>query len=341
MTFPFSQLDLRFGFVPANDFSSSGFYDPWPSPFQHANVEFIPPFDNDDVQVFLTPSSESLGPSDHHAAVVGVAHNVKKSAFELWARSTDCGAGFSSFSWLAINRGPLDEKRERERTPLEIRMARVQPLHSAEIPSYPLIFSSNCTSGDTAIWPAVLYSRPMEDASSPVVFVTQLTTDYDPTYFFSVLGQIAIPVAASVGMLRGTDNKQFRLAARNFDVVPGTPKYNYVALARSTDSTSVSKIADLRVTSGDFLFHLEAGGSLGDWGAVPIYFDSPFLAPPIVLMTAQSHSVQGPSDLRAFHGIANHVDQHGFTLNVRSADFEAGTMMMNWIAFGCGEACGG
>jgi H-type lectin domain len=71
----------------------------------------------------------------------------------------------------------------------------------------------------------------------------------------------------------------------------------------------------------------------------PIYFDAPFLASPIVLMTAQSRAVQGPSDLRAFHGIANHVDQYGFTINVRSADFESGTM--NWIAFGCGEACGG
>ncbi len=119
--------------------------------------------------------------------------------------------------------------------------------------------------------------------------------------------------------------------------MPGTPKYNYVALARSTDPTSFSKIADLRVTSGDSLFQLQAGRSLGDWGAVPIYFDAPFLAPPILLMTAQSRAVQGTSDLRAFHGIANHVDQHGFTISVRNADFEAGTMMLNWIALGCGK----
>jgi hypothetical protein len=50
MTVPLRQVDLRFGFVPANDFSNSGFYDPWPSSFQHAHVEFAPPFDNDDVR---------------------------------------------------------------------------------------------------------------------------------------------------------------------------------------------------------------------------------------------------------------------------------------------------
>jgi hypothetical protein len=82
------------------------------------------------------------------------------------------------------------------------------------------------------------------------------------------------------------------------------------------------------------LFDLQAGGQESDWGLVPIYFDSPFLTPPIVMMTAQSRSAQRDTELRAFHGIANHVDQYGFTMAVRSADPDFGSMTMNWIALG-------
>jgi hypothetical protein len=338
MTFPFAELDLRFGFVLARAFSSLGFYNPWPSPFQRADVTFNPPFDDDEVQVFLTPTKEDILPSDHHAAVVGVAHKVTKSGFELSARSTDCGAGFSSFNWLAINRKPLGPQRHRPGPTLEIRMARVQPLHEGEL-KYVRTFTANCIPGDTAQWPRIPYSRPFETAThdplSPIVFITQSTTDYDPalpTGFGST-------ICASVGMLRNTSSKDFGLAARNFDKTLGAPKYNYVALARHPGATqSLSNIEDLRVTSGDFLFTLEAGGWSGDWGALPIYFDAPFLAPPIILMTAQTRDPSG--DVRAFLGIANHADQYGFTISVRNADFEAGTVTMNWVAFGCGQACG-
>ena len=58
-------------------------------------------------------------------------------------------------------------------------------------------------------------------------------------------------------------------------------------------------------------------------------------------MTAQTAKNQAPHEIRAFHGIAAWIDQYGFTMMVRSADDRLGVMQMNWIAFGCGEACGG
>lgn len=334
MTSPFAQLDLRMGFVTKAEFSSSGFYDPWPSPFQLAEVQFQGAFPDDDVQVFVTPTSETLDLNvDHQAAVIGVAHEVTKDGFQLWARSTDCAAGSCSFNWFAVHRKPLAHRQSQT---VEIRLARVQPLHGDS--PHPVILLPDCQPGDTAVWPTIPFGRPMEDANqqplSPLVFITQATTEYDPaisSYFWAAIP----PICACVGMLRGTNGKQFDLAARNFDVTLGAPKYNYVALARSNMAPTVgSLINDLKVTSGDVRFDLQAGGQEGDWGLVPIYFDSPFLTPPIVMMTAQSRSPQREDDLRAFHGIANHVDQYGFTMAVRSADPKSGSMRVNWLALG-------
>ena len=337
MTFPFAQLDLQMGFVTKAEFSSLGFYNAWPSPFQRALVQFQTAFPDDDVQVFVTPTSEGFDPNvEHHAAVIGVAHNVKSDGFELWARSTDCAAGSSSFNWFAVHRKPLVHGRSQ---PVEIRLARVQPLHGSPTALvFPVMLAPDCQPGDTAVWPTIPFGRPMEDANqvplSPLVFITQATTEYDPAISLSLWTGIP-PICACVGMLRGTNGKQFDLAARNFDVTLGSPKYKYVALAGSdTPPTAASQIDDLKVTSGDMLFDLQPGGQQGDWGLIPIYFDSPFLTPPIVMMTAQSRSTQLDTDLRAFHGIANHVDQYGFTMAVRSADPESGSMMMTWLAFG-------
>jgi hypothetical protein len=107
MTIPFAQVDLRFGLVRARDFTNVGVFQPWPGPFEHAHVDFVPPFPDDDVRVFITASNEDLGPNDHHAAVVGVADSVKKDGFDLFARSTDCVVGSSSCTWLAVWGKPL------------------------------------------------------------------------------------------------------------------------------------------------------------------------------------------------------------------------------------------
>jgi len=337
MTFPFAQLDLSMGFVTTTAFSRLGFYNAWPSSFQRATVQFPAAFPDDDVQVFVTPTSEGFDPNvEHHAAAIGVAHNVKKDGFELWARSTDCAAGSCSFNWFAVHRKPLVHARPPSQT-VEIRLARVQPLHDFSR-VFPVVLARDCEPGDTALWPTIPFGRPMENANqaplSPLVFITQATTEYDQAFSLYLWTGLP-PISACVGMLRGTNGKQFDLAARNFDVTIGAPKYNYVALAGSnTAPTAASQITDLKVTSGDVLFDLQAGGHQGDWGLIPIYFDSPFLAPPIVMMTAQSRSTQTQDDLRAFHGIAYHVDQYGFTVAVRSADPDSGSMMMNWIAFG-------
>ena len=100
-TIPFAQLDFRFGFVLAQSFTNQGAFDTWAGPFQRAEITFSPPFPSDDVRVFLTPTNESLAATEHHAAVVGVAHRISRNGFELQARSTDCAIGSSSFNWPA------------------------------------------------------------------------------------------------------------------------------------------------------------------------------------------------------------------------------------------------
>ena len=145
MTIPFAQVDLRFGLVRARDFTNVGVFQPWPGPFEHAHVHFVPPFPDDDVRVFITASNEDLGPNDHHAAVVGVADSVKKDGFDLFARSTDCVVGSSSCTWLAVWGKPLSHPEPR-RELIELRMARVRPL--SLVPSL-TILTPDCTSADT------------------------------------------------------------------------------------------------------------------------------------------------------------------------------------------------
>jgi hypothetical protein len=142
-------------------------------------------------------------------------------------------------------------------------------------------------------------------------------------------------------MVRGTTHEQFDLTARNFDVYLAHPKYNFVALAKTTDRASLANITDLRVDFGDVTLSVGPGGQFGDREDRAIYFTAPFLAPPIMLLTARTLPSQSGSDLRAVHPVAHNVDQYGFTAMARSADHRAGTMTLSWIAFGCDEACGG
>lgn len=328
MTIPFAQLDVRLGNKDARDFTSKGEYAPWPGGFESAQIEFKPPFEDDKVRVFLTPTRDKIGPSDHHAAVVGVAHRVNRNGFELWARSTDCAVGSSSFNWLAVA-----PKLKGERRPdIDVRMARIQPLKS--VPNFTRL-SPDCQPGDTESWPKIPHTRPIDKAE---VFLTQIcNVPFNPAgllYSFP-------PWAATVGMLQQSGPDGFHFAARNFDIVFSAPRYNYIAFAQVDPTKGGLKISDLRVALGDRPFFLKPGGQFGDWDDDPVYFDAPFLAPPIVLMTAQTEPGQSGRDLRAFHGIANSIDQYGFTAMARSADHLSGTMRMNWIAFGCGEACGG
>jgi hypothetical protein len=105
---PFKLVDLAFGSVKFDTLvPNAGEFAPWVGPFQHRQVPFGHTFEDENVCVFITPTNEGSGISgefnDHHAAVVGVAYHVTKTDFELYARSTDCAKGLSSFNWLAVS----------------------------------------------------------------------------------------------------------------------------------------------------------------------------------------------------------------------------------------------
>jgi hypothetical protein len=332
MTIPFAQVDLRFGLVRARDFTNVGVFQPWPGQFQRAHVAFEPPFPDDDVRVFVTATNEDLGPTDHHAAVVGVVDSVTNDGFDLFARSTDCASGSSSFTWLAVWGKALDAPR---REVIELRMARVQP---GSLEPKGMQLSPDCTPGDTGTWPTVPFSRPIVDGQG---------TPLDPTILLTQSHSLLLTSAtfkswaACVGMLRGDTPSGFNLTARNFDLLYGFPTYHYLALARSDQGPVQSKVDELRVAMGEATFSLMPGGPYKSWADRPVYFDAPFITPPIILLTARSAPGMGVSDVRAFHPVASTPDQWGFTLMARSADPEFGTMNVNWLALGCGEACGG
>jgi len=101
------------------------------------------------------------------------------------------------------------------------------------------------------VWPSIPFGRPMEDANqeplNPLVFITQATTGYDPAFSLWAAA-VCLPLCACVGMLQGTNGKQFDLAARNFDVTMGAPKYKYVALARSSTTPTASLFISIHLS---------------------------------------------------------------------------------------------
>jgi hypothetical protein len=71
-----------------------------------------------------------------------------------------------------------------------------------------------------------------------------------------------------------------------------------------------------------------------------VYFDRPFLTPPVVLATARDRD----SELKRHHNplvlIAQNVTTHGFTMAARNTDTVNAIAEFYWIAIGCKEGCG-
>ena len=79
-------------------------------------------------------------------------------------------------------------------------------------------------------------------------------------------------------------------------------------------------------------YPVSADGEDGDSLDFAIYFDRPFLTPPVVLATAR--------ETNAIVTIARNVTTHGFTLHARNTDSVPRHALFYWIAIGCVEGCG-
>jgi hypothetical protein len=203
--------------------------------------------------VIVTASDYAVPARAANPAVVALARRVTPGGFELAARNSDTGEGATGFNWIAVLEEP-----------------------TAAVPSISIRFgilahrpfTRGGTPGDWNSW-MVRFSRPMND--TPIGFAT--------AHSVFVTGGPAplVPVA------KQADAAGFLLEGRNSDSVAKYGGFYYASVTASPDELS----GDVSLDSGEVeALDFWKSGTPGDWREWEIYFQRPFLTPPVVLVTA-------------------------------------------------------
>lgn len=85
---------------------------------------------------------------------------------------------------------------------------------------------------------------------------------------------------------------------------------------------------------------LSPGAEEGDWAHLDVYFDRPFLTPPVVLLTARDSDGDPKLHANPLALIAQNVTTHGFTVAARNTDTAQAEAKFHWVALGCNAGCG-
>jgi hypothetical protein len=332
---PFHQVEFRFGTVGFSAFSqfTPGTFAP------DVPVTFASPFPSSvnpaSIRVFVTPNSAGLEDDRfmHHAGVVGAVAKVTLAGFTLVSFSPDCAPGFAGFNYVALAETPSPLK-----ISPEIRFAVLQPL--TQHPDFPL-FSSNCVPGDTRFW-SVAFNRPFGSTTGPPPVVALSLTNLNVHPFDLDQAGLQPECVPATGMVENPSAAGFAVRARNFDSIGGLATYFYVAIAAPAGFGAGSSM--MMVDSGQTAeLHFNPGGQHGDWQEITVNFAQPFIAAPVVLVTA----LNVPKSIlpRPVLPQARHVTPFGFTLTGRNALGDpisgVGGTSFAWAAFGCGPGCGG
>ena len=309
MSTELNQVIIQMGVEPARNFSE----DCEPGDWEVFDVTFPTPFPNRP-RVIVTANDLRVEPGEHNAAVVGLARQVTDTDFKLAARNSDCARGDAGFNWMAVLETPGEDVR---RVP-ELRMGVTQPKH----------FQPDCESGDWQAW-GVTFSSPVE--GRPITLLTASNLNVTP---FHTDDGLKYQNAAAVGIARQPASNAFTLAARNSDCAEGDCAFYHVALSEEGAGRGDMILDSGSVGAQSFKPDCE----YGDWRSWSITFHEPFLAPPIVLVTANDRNVKAGNV--AVVGIAQNVTAYGFTLSGRNSDCAAGQAGFYWVAIGCGRGCG-
>jgi hypothetical protein len=139
--------------------------------------------------------------------------------------------------------------------------------------------------------------------------------------------------AAVVGIASDEHVSGFFLHGRNTDTDAGDCAFYYVSLG--PDEEGASQQQGRIETGGTGCQYREPGA----WESDEVMFKTPFLTPPVVLVTAGD--AVGADAYRATPtvGMARYVTSHGFTLASRNAGCRRGVAGLHWVAIGCGQHC--
>jgi hypothetical protein len=301
-------------------------------------------FDPDAVRIFVTPNNEKLTPTDRTCAPAVCVRKIQSNSFVISALNTDTVGGFAGFNWVAI--AEAGEKVGKEfNTDLGIGLV---------LPQY---FTDTNGPGDWCSF-GVPYSKPFASAKhgSPIALLTghnfgeafsckeidngsNPAQRTDPTItdlaggsfdqgLTTYRNQAYIAGAVPVVTDAFTPNKKAGLTfvARNQEG-EGTSGFYYAAFALP-ESPSGSISGDLWVETGNTSFP-KLISRVSDYFSQQywhIYFSQPFVAPPIVLVTANdlgpdlAFSGQPPVPPSRAVAQAHDVTPYGFTLALRNGD---------------------
>jgi hypothetical protein len=327
---------VRFGVTDEVDFDPNGDWSKihvnFPSAFG-APMPGTPKGAAQQISVVATPRRT------RKVAPVVVVKNVTATGFDLFARNLNNQRGTSAFSWLAALGVP-----DRRGASYDARLGVLQ----TKMVSGPL----------TTAWPGIWYSRPLVGVGNEAAILLTSHCNTGPCREGDPWRNAA--VVASVYPMLGTTappDDGFGVGAVNVEN-PGRSGFYYASFidARPHMERDVPNALDLWLDHGSehnvedsYQYNnvtwptppnrrLKPGTVQGDWLYLDVYFDRPFLTPPVVLLTARdprSSTRQNPLAMAAVN-----VSTHGFTVSARNTDTVDAMAEFFWIAIGCSEGCG-
>ena len=318
------ETTIRYGSVPARHFNRSN----ESGDTRFVNVAFDPPFGPPKpgkpkgvaqaISVVVTPKGGGV-------PAVAMAVDVKSTGFTLRARNADPTVeGEAAFDWLAVL-GVF----QLDAPPLDARLSVLQAKHFGDFL-------------DRHRWPRIWFSTSFDPSSPRVLLLTEnnlnIQGDRNPAI---------VAVADELESLPGLQTDGFSVRAINVDTISGSSGFYAAAFTLGNPATPTGQAtAEMWIDHGseqsteDYFrnvfpgtpYPVSAGGEAGDSRDFAIYFDRPFLTPPVVLATAR--------ETNAVVTIARDVTTHGFTLHARNSDSVPRHALFYWIAIGCVEGCG-
>ncbi len=273
-------------------------------------------------------------------AVVVVIKNVTPNGFLLCARNLSNRAGESEFSWLAVLGVP-----DRTPTSYDTRLGVLQ--------------TKMLSPPQPTSWPGVWYSQPLVGIGKEAAVlltahnITGPSRENDPWRNAAVVGS-TYPLPGTIPADDG-----FAVGAINAEN-GGRAGFYYAAFidSQAGPNHDLPDAANLWLDHGSehniedsYQYNnvtwpapphrgLQPGAVAGDWSYFDVYFDRPFRAPPVVLMTARDPANSPRRHHNPLALSAQNVTTHGFTVSARNTDTAGATAEFFWIAIGCEAGCG-
>jgi hypothetical protein len=339
MSTPLGQTILKFGREPRQDFNGHC----QPLDWQPIDVSFPGAFPaSAAIRVFVTANDVNVSSEPDNVPVVGTVQDVTPNGFRLWGRNPNqCQRASAGFNWIAVAETPGEEHGSES----DIRLGVVQPRHVGGACSVASPFAF------PTVWP-VTYAgtRLIGSADAPPVVVASACNHHAWAGTIDPINVNAVEVdyeriVPLVGVIQRPLPDGFRLKSLNSGPFRGNGGFYHVAVARRGQFTPPNLLVETGALGAK---RFEAAGDDGDWQVWEAEFVTPFLTPPVVLVTVNDRLAdgstipdRGPSVGRAVAavGIVFNVTTHGFTLMARNSDCGAGFAGFSWGAFGCVRFC--